>query len=587
MTKRILVADDEPLIRKALADYLTSCGHEVVPAVDGAEALRLALAEPFDLVLLDLRMPRMHGLEVIASLSTERPRLPVVVVSGAMVLDDAVEALRRGAWDYVSKPIYDLNEIGVVLDRVWDRAHLVAERDHYQHELERVNRSLQAEVARQTENLRAQNAYLKAMNRVAQAISQALELDTMLARVVEAVIDAVSVEAAFVLLLNPATDCLYLAALQGLSQGALPFPQPLALGEGVLGAAAQEGRVRTGTAEANVSTSEVVPQGFASYAFIPLRSMAGLRGQESEQRSGQSILGILGVYGRRHAGLDLRALRLLNTVGNQLGIAITRAHYAADLTRANVELEMANADLRRLDALREQFIQNVAHELRTPLALVHGYVDLLAEGGLSKAEQARALEVAKARVSALVELVASITTLQDLSTEPLAVTEISMSQLLETACKLAMQRAMAAQVSVEWQDGGEIPRFAGDFSRLVQALYQLLDNSCKFSAAGTTVTVTPGLSVDRNFVTIEVRDQGYGIPPHEHERIFERFYQIDGSATRRYGGTGLGLALVKEIAEVHGGWVSVDSEVGVGSAFTIALPRAGVTRPLSQGGDNC
>ncbi|RLC76579.1 MAG: hypothetical protein DRJ03_12090 [Chloroflexi bacterium] len=126
--KRILIIDDEPLIRRTLADYLTVCGYETVAAANGDEGLALARAEQFHAILVDLRMPRVDGLEIVAALHAEQPELPLVVVSGAGALSDAVEAMRRGAWDYVAKPIQDMEQVAIVVERVLERAHLLAER---------------------------------------------------------------------------------------------------------------------------------------------------------------------------------------------------------------------------------------------------------------------------------------------------------------------------------------------------------------------------------------------------------------------------------------------------------------------------
>ncbi len=126
--KRILVIDDEPSVRQALAEFLMECGYEPITAPGGAEGLTLALAGEFHVVLVDLMMPYVDGLEVIATLKDRRSELPVVVVSGTGVLGDAVEAMRRGAWDYISKPIHDIDMITVVIERVMERARLIAER---------------------------------------------------------------------------------------------------------------------------------------------------------------------------------------------------------------------------------------------------------------------------------------------------------------------------------------------------------------------------------------------------------------------------------------------------------------------------
>jgi YesN/AraC family two-component response regulator len=136
--KRILIIDDEPLIRQTLA-------------------------------------PRLDGLEVIDCLHAEQPNLPIVVISGTGVLRDAVEAMRRGAWDYITKPIRDLAEVSLVVERALDRAHLIAERDRYQRELEALNRLLESEVARQTQDLQAQNRELVALNADLKHTEEALQ----------------------------------------------------------------------------------------------------------------------------------------------------------------------------------------------------------------------------------------------------------------------------------------------------------------------------------------------------------------------------------------------------------------------------
>jgi PAS domain S-box-containing protein len=173
--KRILIIDDEPLIRQTLAHYLADCGYQTVMAGDGEDGLAQARTQSVQAVLVDLRMPRLDGLEVIDCLHAEQPNLPIVVISGTGVLRDAVEAMRRGAWDYITKPIRDLAEVSLVVERALDRAHLIAERDRYQRELEALNRLLESEVARQTQDLQAQNRELVALNADLKHTEEALQ----------------------------------------------------------------------------------------------------------------------------------------------------------------------------------------------------------------------------------------------------------------------------------------------------------------------------------------------------------------------------------------------------------------------------
>jgi signal transduction histidine kinase/DNA-binding response OmpR family regulator len=564
--RRILIIDDEQLICRAMADYLTDCGYEAITAADGAEGLAKVRAERFHAVLVDLWMPQVDGLEIIATLKNEQPELPVVVVSGMGVLTDAIEAMRQGAWDYITKPIQDIEEIRVTVERVMEKAQLLAERDRYQSELERLNRSLEVEVACQTRDLRMQNRELAALNSISYAISDPLDLDTMLDRAIAATVQAVEADGGAVRLLDPTTGCLALAAARGFPDSYLSSARNIPLGQGIIGQVAQSGQPHViSDSDDDPWLSRLRDEGFRSFLCVPLRA--------GESEGGKHpIVGALVVVTRAQRDFDAHEVGLLTAIGNQIGVAVARARYAADLSKTNVQLEQANVELRQLDSLREQFIQNVAHELRTPLALVRGYVEMLARGELGPEEHKVALEVTSKRVETLVELVEAVTTLQDLGTKPVHFDKVSPAELIKTACQMTAQRAASAGIELRYNQSAELPAFPGDFTRLSQALHQLLDNACKFSPEGAAVTVTAQMDPERKAMYISVADQGIGIMPEEHERIFERFYQVDGSLTRRYGGTGLGLALVKEIVEAHGGRVSVESEVGAGSTFTVCLP---------------
>jgi signal transduction histidine kinase/DNA-binding response OmpR family regulator len=568
--KRVLIIDDDVLIRRALADYLEECGYVTSTAQDGAQGLSQAQAEEHDVVLVDLRMPHMDGLQVISTLKKQQPQLPLVVVSGTGVLSDAIIAMRRGATDYITKPIQDMNQVVVVIERVLKMARLTAERDRYQRELEELNRSLQALVDRQTQDLltrnrelSARNRELEALNRVSYAISAPLDLDAMLNRAIDAAIAAFEADSGIVRLLNPSTNHLVIAASHGMDATYLASAQAIPLGQGVVGRVAQDGHPQGGSNLAGDPwLATLLPQegtegGFHSYLCVPLRT-------------GAEITGTLGIVTRDPRDFDSREVKLLATIGNQIGVAVARKQNALELEQSNIRLEQVNAELRRMDTLREQFIQNVTHELRTPLTLAHGYIEMLAQGDLSQKERQMALNVASRRVQALVDLVESITTLQYLNSQSLRIETVSPCELIQTATQMCWQLAMSACIKINNLCPQDLPSIPGDFTRLAQALHQLLDNACKFSSAKSTVTITA--QVTPTDLGISIADQGIGIPPEEHVYIFGRFYQVDGSATRRYGGTGTGLALAKEIVEAHKGRITLKSIEGEGSVFTVWLP---------------
>lgn len=484
--------------------------------------------ETFDVLLLDLGLPDSQGLDTFTQTQTQAPDVPIVVLSGLDSEALALEAVREGAQDYLVKGRVD----GNVLSRAL----------RYAIERKRVE-----------EALRQRNRELRALNRVSSAISESLDLDTVLHRAIDAAIVAIEADGGLIRLLNPKTQKLVVAVAHGLSQSCQSSIRTLPCGPGIASQVAQSGHPyieRDLTSDARlVVLSE--NEGLHSYLCVPLRT-------------GRRVVGTLEMLTRAARDFSLREIELVASIGSQIGLAVARAQYSA-------ELERANADLRRLDTLREQFIQNVAHELRTPLAMVHGYIEILSQDDLNPAEQKMALDVAARRVKALVDLVHSVTTLQDLGTQALQMERVYPNELVTTAIRMVAQHASSAKVIVEDASDQNLPSFPGDFTRLAQALHQLLDNACKFSPEGSVVTVMTQMTQDTVLVSVE--DQGIGVAAEQEEYIFDRFYQADGSRNRRYGGVGLGLAIAKEICEAHGGGLTVKNGKNRGSVFTIHLPR--------------
>jgi GAF domain-containing protein len=291
---------------------------------------------------------------------------------------------------------------------------------------------------------------------------------------------------------------------------------------------------------------------------------------------GEDLVGIMTIDNCQPDAYDEKSARLAQALADHTAVAIHKSRLLNDLRRANQEL-------RRLDELKGQFIQNVAHELRTPVTLVRGYVELLAQGNLDLQAQHEALHTALSHTETLVHLVEGITTLQDLSLGELALQRINTSDLIKTALQLASQKAVRAGINLQSQCPSLMPQLKGDFIWLAQALYQLLDNAIKFSPDGGRVTLRLQADEENREIEIAVEDQGIGVPPSEQDRIFDLFYQADGSTTRRFGGTGLGLAIVQRVVTAHGGRVWVVSptdqkESGQysGSRFIMRLPQPGM-----------
>ncbi|NJB68414.1 putative two-component system response regulator [Desulfobaculum xiamenense] len=148
-TPTVLCIDDEDMIRQSIGDYLEDSGYRVLQANNGRTGLEVFRADPPDIILVDLRMPEMDGLEVLSHVTKEAPEVPILVVSGTGVLEDSIEALRRGAWDYVTKPIEDMAVLAHSMDKALERARLRRENRLYHEHLER-------EVQRRTAQLKTE-----------------------------------------------------------------------------------------------------------------------------------------------------------------------------------------------------------------------------------------------------------------------------------------------------------------------------------------------------------------------------------------------------------------------------------------------
>jgi signal transduction histidine kinase len=240
------------------------------------------------------------------------------------------------------------------------------------------------------------------------------------------------------------------------------------------------------------------------------------------------------------------------------------------------ELRNALERLTELNQIKANLISNISHELRTPLAHIKGYVELFIAGDLGNLseEQADAMAVIHRSTNRLGTLIEDLIEFSTASREGLTLQleEIELDDLIEGVLERSQVKAQQTGVKLDWTSGKDLPSLTIDRERLSWAVFQLIDNAIQFTPSDGEVQVraeTADLGV-----RITVKDTGIGIAPDKLDEIFEPFHQLDGSPTRRYAGTGLGLSLVKMILEAHGAELGVESEEGKGTAFHFILPRS-------------
>ena len=222
-----------------------------------------------------------------------------------------------------------------------------------------------------------------------------------------------------------------------------------------------------------------------------------------------------------------------------------------------------------IDRVRTDFVANISHELRTPI----GAISLIAENliaELGEAPQGHYAEVILAEVTRLNETLNDLLELARIEFEGLSRRQsVDLSKVIEAAVGRLRNVSLVKSVMLVVDKNPEI-FIEGDRAQLTSAISNLIDNAVKFSPVGSIVKIEGRLEDGRAYVS--VADNGPGIAPEHHGRVFERFYRVDDARSRETGGTGLGLAIVRHIALLHGGDVSVVSEVGVGTTFMLTLP---------------
>jgi two-component system phosphate regulon sensor histidine kinase PhoR len=258
--------------------------------------------------------------------------------------------------------------------------------------------------------------------------------------------------------------------------------------------------------------------------------------------------------------LQLTGTRLLDFKNNSIGSLVV----LNDIT-----------NIKYLDAIKKDLVANVSHELKTPVTTIKGFIETLRDGALDDRKNAeRFLDIVLKHIERLNLIIDDLLTLAKLEQSGGAEIEMKLQRIkpvIESVAEDFEVKAEQKKIEINIKCSEEL---TGKFNRhlLEQAIGNLLDNAIKYSDKKSTIEI--GALIEDNELNIYVDDEGYGISEEHIPRLFERFYRIDKARSREEGGTGLGLAIVKHLVNVHGGNVTVESNPGKGSIFTIKLPAA-------------
>ncbi len=270
------------------------------------------------------------------------------------------------------------------------------------------------------------------------------------------------------------------------------------------------------------------------------------------------------------AALDMAAGNFQSKIkeesDDEIGGLIKTFNYSAEQVEKYLE------EQKRLEMLRRNLVANVSHELKAPLSSVRGFSELMLDGYIEEADKEKYLQMILDNSVHLSRLVDDLLTLSHLESGQLSLEkkEISVEALVRWSFESVAPRGEAQGVNLNLDVESSLPALQGDRHRLHEVLVNLLENAVQYTAEGGEVSLK--VSCRNSQVIMEVKDTGRGIPADELPLIFERFYKVDKSRRRNGQGSGLGLAIARQLVELHGGSIEVESKEGEGSVFRVFLP---------------
>jgi signal transduction histidine kinase len=415
------------------------------------------------------------------------------------------------------------------------------------------------ENARLFEEVRARNRDLTALSEVGRAVSSTLDLKMVLKTVVERAVELSGTDAGSIFYYRPESGRFELGETTGFDEEVIARFRKLDIAAG-----------QTGLGEAISRREPLQVQDIMKRSSNALRDAAleaGLRaGLIVPLLGSEGALGALVLQRRNTGEFSPSVVSLMQSFADQSAIALENARLFEEIAKKSRELEIASQH-------KSQFVANMSHELRTPLAAVLGYAELMQEG-FYEPQGPKSLDALTRIRSNGKHLLGLINTVLDIAKIEsgqfsLNMAEYAIDSMVETVRAATESLAETKKLSLKTEVAKSLPIALGDEQRLTQVLLNLVGNAIKFTDAGE-VRVTARATNDH--FAVSVADTGPGIPEQERTRIFEHFHQVDSSLTKAKGGTGLGLAISKQIVEMHGGRIWVESTLGKGSTFQMELP---------------
>jgi signal transduction histidine kinase/DNA-binding response OmpR family regulator len=573
----ILMVDDSPTNLLALEAILQTPERNLVRAASGDEALRYLLDTSVAVILLDVYMPGIDGLETAALIrGREKSRdIPIIFLTADSTGNQHIaRGYSLGAVDYILKPV----DPDILRSKVAVFVELFKKTEEVKRQAELLHEK----------NIELENANLQRLGKLielGQELAAERDPKQVLEKFCSASRDIIGAEHAGVgVLAEDGGTLRYYCHCEVCESGDDENASPQA-SERVLEQLLTHGRPlrlseASGTLEAEHLASPQVSMG--SFLGAPILSPAHAYGwlyltnkidaeefSEADERLAVTLATqAASSYenARLYAEAQRHAAELQQEVTERKSAEEARA-------RLLVREQAARAEAERANRTKDEFLATLSHELRTPLTAILGWTHLIRGGKLDEAMMTRALETIERNARAQSQLIDDLLDVSRIITGKLMLDfrPVELASLIEATIDTVRPMAEAKSIGVRPSLRTSHCVVSGDPARLQQVVWNLFSNAVKFTPEGGSVEV--GLTCDEQRVELEVSDSGQGISQDFLPYIFDRFRQADGTTTRKHGGLGLGLAIVRHLVELHGGTIRAHSDGnGKGATFTLSLP---------------
>lgn len=559
----VLVVDDDFGMRRILRRLVEQEGFQVLEAANGREALELYRHHAPDLVLMDAMMPVMDGFACCAQLCQSRQPFPVPVLIVTTLEDESsvVRAFEAGATDYITKPI-NRAVLKQRVHRLIQQSHLMQQVRQMNEELQTYAQTLNVKIRKRTAQLQRSLEFESTLKHITDRVRESLDEKTILQTVVQELAWALELKCC-----NAAVyDCEQRLA-HILSEYAVSVPGYQNRTISMDNHPEIYSQLLQGESVQFCSLSSPVERGPVALFAFPIRE--------------EEVIGDIWLIGEEDRILDSAEIRLVQQVTTQCAIGIRQARLY-QTAQAQVQ------SLEHLNQLKDDFLSTVSHELRTPVTNMRMAIQLLEQ--LCKSQQHLSQENAELSANLLksssylqilhsecdreISLINDLLDLQHLETGqqiPNAM-EISLPDWLPSMVETFMIRAQARKQIFRMQITEPLPSIMIAPVYLQRILTELINNACKYSPTDAVITLSANLVENSTpKIHLQVTNTGVVIPEAELERIFDKFYRIAESDRWKQGGTGLGLALVKQLVHLFGGRIWAASDVQQ-TCFTVELP---------------